>query len=148
MRLVGSCRGSALVEFALAIPVLLLLVLAVLDFGRGLNAYVTVRNAGAEGAHWAALHPGAAPADIDDAVRSRVVPLDASRVDIVAKYHDGHTWLDWPPSGIPATGPEPRYVPIVVEVSYRWSAITFLANFFPGGSGATFTSRATADAVR
>ncbi len=147
MKLLRSSAGNATVELALAAPLLLLLLLGILDLGRGLNAYVTVRNAGAEGAHWAALHPTAAPSDIEDAVRARVVPLDASQVIVTVQYHDGGTWSPWPDTGIPRSTPA-RSVPIVVDVSYSWAAVTFIGNFFPGGSGATFTSRATSDALQ
>lgn len=139
--------GSAMVELALALPVLFLLMLGILDVGRGLNAYVTVRNAGAEGAHWAALHPTAAPSDIKAAVQGRVVPLQTSLVTVSAQIDDGAGWRAWPSGGIPASSTA-RIVPVVVEVSYPWSAITFIGNFFPGGSGVTFTSRATAEALR
>lgn len=148
MRLLRSPSGSTTVELALAAPVLLLLLLGILDLGRGLNAYVTVRNAGAEGAHWAALHPTAAPSAIDAAVRARVLPLDASLVTVATRYGDGTGWSVWPDAGIPSSGPTARLVPIVVDVTYPWAAVTVIANFFPGGSGATFTSRATSDALR
>ena len=48
-------RGSAAVEFALVLPVVLLLVLGIVDFGRMLNAQITVSAAAREGARWAAL---------------------------------------------------------------------------------------------
>jgi len=37
--------GTALIEFALVTPILILLLVACLDFARALNAYVTVANA-------------------------------------------------------------------------------------------------------
>jgi Flp pilus assembly protein TadG len=43
-------RGQALVEFALVIPIFLLLVAGMIDFGLGLNASITVSNAAREGA--------------------------------------------------------------------------------------------------
>lgn len=136
-----------MVELALALPLLLLLLLGILDVGRALNAYVTVRNASAEGAHWAALHPTAAESEIEDMVRGRITSFDASLVSVGAQIDDGAGWREWPAGGIPQGVPT-RVVPIVVDVSYHWNAITFIGSFFPGGSGATFTSRATADALR
>lgn len=48
-------RGAAAVEFALLLPVLLLLVFGIIDFGRALNAQVTLTQAAREGARMAAL---------------------------------------------------------------------------------------------
>jgi Flp pilus assembly protein TadG len=43
-------RGAAAVEFALVLPLLLLLVFGIIDFGRMLNAQITVTEAAREGA--------------------------------------------------------------------------------------------------
>ena len=48
-------RGAAAVEFALLLPVLLLLVFGIIDFGRALNAQITLTQAAREGARIAAL---------------------------------------------------------------------------------------------
>jgi Flp pilus assembly protein TadG len=49
-------RGAAAVEFALLLPMLLLLVFGIIDFGRALNAQVTLTQAAREGARLAALN--------------------------------------------------------------------------------------------
>lgn len=48
-------RGAAAVEFALLLPVLLLLVFGIIDFGRAINAQITLTQAAREGARLAAL---------------------------------------------------------------------------------------------
>jgi Flp pilus assembly protein TadG len=48
-------RGAAAVEFALLLPVLLLIVFGIIDFGRALNAQITLTQAAREGARLAAL---------------------------------------------------------------------------------------------
>lgn len=48
-------RGSAAVEFALLLPALLLIVFGIIDFGRALNAQITLTQAAREGARLAAL---------------------------------------------------------------------------------------------
>jgi Flp pilus assembly protein TadG len=48
-------RGAAAVEFALLLPVLLLLVFGIIDFGRALNAQITLTQAAREGARLDAL---------------------------------------------------------------------------------------------
>jgi Flp pilus assembly protein TadG len=48
-------RGSVAVEFALLLPVLLLLLFGIIDFGRALNAQITLTQAAREGARLASL---------------------------------------------------------------------------------------------
>jgi Flp pilus assembly protein TadG len=48
-------RGAAAVEFALLLPVLLLIIFGTIDFGRALNAQITLTQAAREGARLAAL---------------------------------------------------------------------------------------------
>ncbi len=48
-------RGAAAVEFALLLPLLLLIVLGIIDFGRMLNAQQTLTQAAREGARLVAL---------------------------------------------------------------------------------------------
>jgi Flp pilus assembly protein TadG len=48
-------RGAAAVEFALLLPLLLLLVFGIIDFGRALNAQITLTQAAREGARLEAL---------------------------------------------------------------------------------------------
>lgn len=51
-------RAQALVEFALILPVLALLLVAILDLGRMFYSYEALANAAREGARYYALHPG------------------------------------------------------------------------------------------
>ncbi len=61
-------RGQSLVELALVLPVVLLLVMAALDFGRAFFGWVVLNNAARVGANYAALHPDAwgTPGDAAD----------------------------------------------------------------------------------
>jgi Flp pilus assembly protein TadG len=149
--------GTSLVEFALVAPVLLLLLVGILDLGRAVNAFVTVSNAAREGSHYAILHPTAAPSAIVNAVRTRVQPLDETRVAVTSSYYNGATFTAWPAGGIPASTPTPHAVPVRVVVCYPWSAATFIGTFFPtvspapcGASGASgyFQATSTSDVDR
>ena len=51
----GADRGATAVEFALLLPLLLMVVLGIIDFGRMLNAQVTLTQAAREGARLVAL---------------------------------------------------------------------------------------------
>src|SRR6185312_16248181 len=47
-RRTGSRRGQALVEFALVLPIFILLLVGIFDFGRAIYAYNTISNAARE----------------------------------------------------------------------------------------------------
>jgi Flp pilus assembly protein TadG len=51
-------RGQALVEFSLAVIVFLVLVMGIVDFGRGIYVYNGVSQAAREVARAASVHPG------------------------------------------------------------------------------------------
>lgn len=143
--------GQATVEFALAAPIVILLLLGTLDFGRALMAYVTVNSASREGLRYAARNPGAT-ADIAGAVAARSAPLDTSRLTVTAEYSNdsGATWVPWTSGGAGAIS---GHVTVArLTVSYPWSAVTSAVGaFFIAGSGsAVFTAQATgiAEATR
>lgn len=69
-----SERGSALVEFALVVPVLVMLVFGIVEFGRGYNAKITVTHAAREGARVLALTADAAAAQ--DAAKDAATSLN------------------------------------------------------------------------
>src|SRR4029078_7365206 len=48
-------RAQSLVEFALIVPMLLILVFGIIDFGMGLRAYISVASATREGARYASV---------------------------------------------------------------------------------------------
>ena len=50
-------QGNSLIEFTLLLPVFLLLVLGVFDFGNGYNTYIGMANAAREGALWLERYP-------------------------------------------------------------------------------------------
>lgn len=71
----NNCRekGAVAVEFALILPVLVLLLFGIIEFGRAYNAYVTVTHAAREGARLAAV------GDFDtQVVEERAYPLDVT----------------------------------------------------------------------
>lgn len=52
----GSESGVALVEFALILPVLLLILFAILDFGRAFNYWIDMTHLANEGSRWAVVN--------------------------------------------------------------------------------------------
>lgn len=63
-------RGQSLVEFALVMPVLLILVLGIMEFGFAITDQVSVTNAARDGARAGALKGGSAAAAIAQAQHS------------------------------------------------------------------------------
>ena len=96
------------------------------------------------------LRPTAAPSAIASNVRARSAPLDATQLTVTASYYDGATFRPWPSAGIPASSPQPSSVPIRIEVTYPWSAVSFLIGQFIGGATGTtmFTSNSIVDTRR
>jgi Flp pilus assembly protein TadG len=93
-------RGSAAVEFALVLPVLLLLIFGIIDFGRMLAAKITLTEAAREGARATALisadagraRVAAATTDLDPAVTADITdcPTQAGAADdatAIVRYH-------------------------------------------------------------
>lgn len=145
MRKLGlaGAEGSTTLEFALVVPMLVLLTVGLLDIARALNAQIVVGSASREAAHYAILHPSTTPADIVAAGRERTAPLDAASIAVVARYYDSgtSTFVAWPETGIPPNTPA-RGVLVRIEVSYPWSAASFVAGTFFSATG-TRTLRAS-----
>jgi Flp pilus assembly protein TadG len=62
-----SERGAELIEFAIVVPILLLLIAGIIDFGMMFRTYEAVTNAAREGARVGVL-PGYAPVDVQSRV--------------------------------------------------------------------------------
>ncbi len=55
-RIIKSTKGQALVEMAFVLPILLLILMGIVEFGRIINSYLVITNAVREGARYAAIH--------------------------------------------------------------------------------------------
>jgi Flp pilus assembly protein TadG len=103
-------RGAAAVEFALLLPVLMLVLCGIVDFGRAYNAQVALTQSAREGARLAAL----GRPDVVSRTQAAAVPLTGVGVSVASC-----------PSG--STGDA------VVQTSYSFSFVTpvgALAGFF------------------
>ncbi len=120
-------RGAAAVEFALLLPMLLLLVCGIVDFGRALNAQITLTQAAREGARLAAL----SEANVVSRTQTAATGLSPVTVTVTAC-----------PSG---SGPTAN---ATVQVSYAFSFVTpigAIAKLLGGsGPGSSLTLTATA----
>lgn len=119
-------RGAAAVEFALLVPLLLLIVFGIIDFGRALNAQITLTQAAREGARLAAV------GQPNVAARTQAAAIGLSPVSVSV-------------TGCP-TGAG-LGVDAVVRATYSFSFVTpvgAIAGLFGGsGLGSPITLRAT-----
>lgn len=110
--------GQSLPEFAMTLPLVLLLVLFGVDFGRVFLGWVTLTNAVREGANYAAVNPtawGATPNLVAQAEYRRLVLAEADGINCTL------------PSPVPAPafpGGTGIGSPAVVAITCRFSVIT------------------------
>jgi hypothetical protein len=86
LRLGTSRRGQALVEFALILPILLILLLGILDFGRAVAAYNSVSNAARSAVRVAIVDQN--PEVVEAAAEQEAVGLDPVTVEFDPNVKD------------------------------------------------------------
>jgi PKD repeat protein len=135
-------RGQSLVEFALILPVLLVMLAAALDLGRIFYAHITLNNAAREGAFEAAANPDSFnPGQPCDTNSNRVV----CRVQLEAKdsnvaIADTAIDVDCTVTGCPGQAGSL----VTVSVSGEFQLITPLLAVIFGGQTIPISSTATA----
>jgi hypothetical protein len=121
--------GQSLVEFTLVLPIFLLVLFAIVDFGMAFNAWITVTNSAREGARVGSVR--APSGDIEQRVR-----------DTAGSLGDDLTVIVTNAEGDPGDS-------VVVDVSYGYSLITPLARILTmishGSIRDSFTLSSTAD---
>ncbi len=120
-----STRGQGLVEFALILPLLLLLIFGILDFGRMLFIYANLFNAAREASRYALTDPGNQVA-IQYEARSRIVLVPPEEVNITIWYDKG------PPTYRGITDPNHLVVGdrVIIDLRYNAEFITPLIQPF------------------
>jgi Flp pilus assembly protein TadG len=115
-------RGQTLVEWALVLPVLLLIVLVVLDLGRAVYYYSVVHNAAREGARYGSIHPTDEDG-IRTTTRDKAIGLNPSDVNV----------------NIEQVGTIP-FVKIRVSVTYNFVPVTPMVANLTGSGGFMLTT--------
>ena len=131
IRLVSSTRGQSLMEISLLLPVLLIIVFGIIDFGLGMRSYISLSNGVREGARFAALgNPAGEPSDCDGITNTTVYGalcaatdgLDLDELEPDVTYPDGY-----------ASGNS-----VVVSADYSHNFVTPLGDLIGFVSGGSF----------
>lgn len=117
-------QGQAIVEFALVVPILLLLLVGIMEFGLAFSADLNLQNATREGARLAVT--GATDAQITQRVINTASTLDPSKLTVSIS-----------PSA------RPQGTSVTVTSQYQFTYITPLISRFTGGALQTFTAKVT-----
>src|SRR5688500_16640261 len=86
MRRRERSHGQALVEFALIIPIFVLLLVGIFDLGRGVYAWSTLNNAAREGTRQAIVDQ--TPAHIRSRAAQHSVALGVGPADVVVEFRN------------------------------------------------------------
>jgi len=134
-------RGQSMVELALILPIVLLVVLGIIEFGRAFFIYTVVSGAAREGARYGITQPKDL-AGITAAARSRLVLLSPNAVAVDVTWDDG-------------SNPIPDYLiklgksRVVVEVQTQFTMITpIISSIFPETTIRFVSARTTQDWVK
>lgn len=80
-------NGQALVEMAFILPILLLILMGIVEFGRIFNAYLIVTNASREGARYASVH--SSDTQIESAISNLTPTLEQDKLSITITPSEG-----------------------------------------------------------
>ncbi|HKJ27083.1 MAG TPA: TadE/TadG family type IV pilus assembly protein [Anaerolineales bacterium] len=113
--------GQSIVEFALVIPLLILLIFGALDLGRVFQAAITLTNSVREGARYGTLYPDATITQIEAAVQAEAesTGMDLSSATITRTC----TYLGSEVTTLPAGGSCASDAPINVSITYNFELI-------------------------
>jgi Flp pilus assembly protein TadG len=117
-----SPRGQELAEYALALPIFLLLVLGIVDMGRAVYYSSALHNAARDGARYGVVNP-TDTAGIESVVRTMAIGMDPADVTVTISMPDLQT--------------------IQVRVTYQYTAVTPLIGTLFGSNTFLLGSQAT-----
>jgi len=115
-RTLKNQKGQSMVEFAMILPILLLILLGVVEFGRFYNAWLMVTHASREGARMASL--GGTTLQVEERVDAVMASFDTSRVTVTIN-----------PSGVKSRGDM-----VTITVNYDIDPLTPMFGAITGGT--------------
>ena len=122
-------RGQTLVEFAIIIPVLLLLAVFIFDFGRAVYYYSAIQNAAREGVRYGAVNPVINLADVYEDVPGMKAAAINYAIGLGLTLSDVNAGMGTPEIVGGYANPT-----VKVSITYTFRPATpLLANFLSGG---------------
>ena len=122
-------HGQSMVEFALILPLMILIIAGIFDLGRAFFASITITNAAREGARYGTLNPdyyqGICDATKNEALNSGI-SLGYNNITISC-----NSTMTCPSTGLEVLGCNENQ-PMIVKVSYDYNDMLFRL-FFPTG---------------
>ena len=145
-RRIKKARGQSLVEFALVLPLLMILVFGIIDFGMGLRSYISLTTATREGARFAAIggSAGAYPGNCDGVTNTTVVGRVCVAIEGLDRADLTSVAVTYPNGQAPGES-------VVVSADYTYNYITPLGDmvdFFSAGSFPDTLSLSTSTDMR
>jgi Flp pilus assembly pilin Flp len=117
-------RGAALVEFALVLPIVLLLVLGALDFGKAYNYWIDTTQLSASGARWAAVDRNPGPGlTLQETIRGHATSSELRDGGTDSVEDPLQVCISFPDGGTPSAGD-----PVQVTVSANYHFLSFLGD--------------------
>lgn len=114
-------RGQDLVEYALVLPIMMLILMTILDLGRAVYYYSAIHNSAREGVRYGIINPDD-PAGIEAVVRTKAVALEPAALTVVVTNPDEDT--------------------VQVTVTYQFTVVTPLVAPLIGSNEITLGSQA------
>ena len=116
--------GQSLVEFALVLPIFLLVLFAIVDFGMAFHAWIAVTNSAREGARLGAVR--GSTTEIEQRVWDTTGTLEQGKLTVTVTNAEGD----------PGDS-------VIVDVSYAYSLMTPMADLLALISGGTISDSLT-----
>jgi Flp pilus assembly protein TadG len=130
----GDASGQTLVEFALIVPIFILMMVGIFDVGRAVYAYSTINNAAHEAVRLAIVDQNTA--DVRARAVSQSVAVGVNSADVTVR------WLSSEYTDVAPCNATPRYgCAVEVSVSYDFNAATPMLGSLLGTIGLEGTAR-------
>jgi Flp pilus assembly protein TadG len=135
-KLGGGERGAALVEFALVLPLLLVLLFGMVDFGRAFNYWIDATHLSAEGARWAVVNKNPGSGTLQEYVQQQADTAELRSGGTASVGTPLQVCISFP-NGTAEVGD-----PVHVTASFTYNWLPFLGGQM-GVTQTTVTSSAT-----
>lgn len=129
MRRTKRSSGQSITEFALAVPIVLLVIFTFMDLGRAIYYFTSISNAVREGARYAMVHAIDGTDDRDDVIDHVIGYSVAVKIE---------------PADVSVTCTGSTNDHVTVSASYEFDPVTpFLAELMSGASTMTMSTEST-----